>query len=367
MPDHVIAKGKASLANMKFIRDQMEDIRNGDGGKNRRRRAALREQLAPAFDDGRGPDRDQSRNTFGSDRLNRQSQASAGQTMPAACAWPGAAASPLVYPNKGQSPSPQQLNHLPGQNQSNTKPQAMHSISPSPLDPRLRQRAAMAQDQRQHHPRKPNAPPQEAPQRGENRKSSAAVQAGSDLMPPPLTPAQCYPRPGPPRPGSVAKPFDFAPFPLLVKSIYRGITQPYHNVALVIDSSVWATTAGIGVLRFGYEPDWASRESIQRSGACLERVSMTKGTGRRWLGDALVECFVGDGTEKIPAWLEGDGEGAGVVWPGGEGETTDHDLGMMSGTGVGGLSGETTRMLKKLSVPGTENVDFMDREWCGLL
>lgn len=171
----------------------------------------------------------------------------------------------------------------------------------------------------------------------------------------------------------MARPFNLAPFPLDVKSIYRGVSQPYHNVVLVIDAPHWATTAGIGVLRFGYEDDWAKGENIHRSGACFERVSMTQGTGWRWLGDALVECFVGDGHdhEDIPAWLRNEGEAGdrdGSLWPGRDGGT-DEGFGIVSGTGTGSgpMEAETVRMLRKLSVPGAETVDFVDGEWCGLV
>lgn len=185
-------------------------------------------------------------------------------------------------------------------------------------------------------------------------------------MPPPPTPSQGYQRPvpQPPREGSLDQPFRFAPFPLSVKSVYRGVSQPYHHFALVIDSPDWATTSGIGVLKFGYEPDWANGENIQRAGACFERVSMAKGTGKRWLGDALVECFVGESDQEVPEWLK-DLQSA-VDWPGGDGGTDD-DFGIAVGVGNEKMDEFTSRMLKKVSVIGAEYVDFMGQEWVGLV
>lgn len=99
---------------------------------------------------------------------------------------------------------------------------------------------------------------------------------------------------------------------------------------------------------------------------------MTKGTGRRWLGDVLVECFVGDGHEEMSAWLKKEVEVDDkdrVVWPGGHGAGgTDEGFGAVSdGSEIGKAEDGTLTMLKKLSVPGAENVDFLDGEWCGLL
>ena len=91
---------------------------------------------------------------------------------------------------------------------------------------------------------------------------------------------------------------------------------------------------------------------------------MTKGTGKRWLGDALVECFVGKGDQEVPAWLK-DME-ADVDWPGSAGGTDD-DFGIGVGAGNEKMDEKTSRMLKKVSVIGAENVDFMGQEWSGLL
>ena len=81
------------------------------------------------------------------------------------------------------------------------------------------------------------------------------------------------------------------------------------------------------------------------------------------MGDALVECFVGDGRtqEGVLEWLKEVG-GGGVGLPGGEG-STDEDFGM----GMGQVSEETARLLRGHSVPGADNVDFLEGEWCGLL
>lgn len=167
-------------------------------------------------------------------------------------------------------------------------------------------------------------------------------------------------------PSCLAKPRETVLPPILPKSIYRGVAQPYHNMVLVIDNSHWATTAGIEVLKFGYEPDWAKGENIQRSGACLERVTFSNVSGKRWLGDALVECFVGDGSGESSEWVKEwgadvDGVMLGHGWPGGEGGT-DEDFGIKSGTRPGDISEETTRELKKLQHLRGRHVDFMDWE-----
>lgn len=100
-----------------------------------------------------------------------------------------------------------------------------------------------------------------------------------------------------------------------------------------------------------------------------------KGTGKRWLGDALADCFVGDdgdGEGGPPEWVRGWGDdvdgGAGerCVWPGGEGGT-DEEFGIKSDGRPGDLGEETTGLLKKLQVPGAANVDFLGGEWGGLL
>ena len=57
---------------------------------------------------------------------------------------------------------------------------------------------------------------------------------------------------------------------------------------------------------------------------------------------------------------------SGVSWPGGDGGT-DEDFGIAVGVGNEKMGEETSRMLKKVSVVGAENVDFMGQEWAGLI
>jgi hypothetical protein len=372
MPDDVAAKGTAYLQNRLFVKEQMDDIRNGDGGKNRRRRAVLREQLAPAFDDGSGPEGKEETTAVGPTWSFNRIQTSRDQSVPL----------PVLSPYHMQSPnlqSPQRLNLSPGQGQQATDTQHNHQTLSPARDPRLRQRGPLQQNQQQQSPGQSNAPHQPN-QKIQSHPSSQGLEPITNPMPPPQTPAQGWQRPGPTklREGSLANPFELNPFPLHIKSMYRGVSQPYHNMVLVIDQPQRANAAGIGVLRFGYESDWAKGESIQRSGACFERVSMTKGTGKRWLGDALVDCFTGDASENVPSRSTGDdGNGSRLTWPGRDGRTdVDFGLGierMAEGSGFGfgidmeQMDEETAKMLKQLSVPGAENVDFLERDWCGLL
>lgn len=390
MPDNVNRQGLAYMANRAFIKEQMEDIRSGDGGKNRRRRAALREQLEPAFDDGREPARNEDSNMLGSGSSlgwpfnRRQSSAEQSTPPPSSPTWPpmsssvspGTVVSPSPAPNMMRSYSPQQLNVSPGPGQLHMNTQHSRAASPISLDPRLTQRASMQQTQPQQSPPQFVAP-QPVPQQPLHQPCPPAPLVNRELMPPPPTPAQGYQRPGTsggrglpptlaPVEGSFAKPYHLPPFNLNVKSIYRGVSQPYHNLALVIDSPNWATTAGIGVLKFGYEADWASGENIQRSGACFERVSLVKGmSGKRWLGDALVECFVGDSAGGNGMAQEGGGnDTGGVPWPAVRGGTRG-DFGI--GNGPEQIDEDAVRMLRKLAVPGVENVDFLEGEWTVLL
>jgi hypothetical protein len=360
MPEHVAAKGRDHLEKRKFIKEQMEDIRNGDGGKNRRRRAALRDQLQPAFDDGRGPERNKQSNAFGSGWSFNRPQPTADQSM-------------LAY-STNNSPSqalgtvsPKQLSLSPGPGQQDRTAWTAHGNWSPTIDPRLAQGAWTSQNQQRPSPSPgPSKAPLQASPQGQTRSGSQAPLSSPNLMPPPPTPSQGYQRPGSqlPREGSLASPFRLAPFHLSAKSIYRGVSQPYHHIVLVIDQPTWATTSGIGILKFGYEYDWAKGDKIQRAGASFERVSMTPGTGTRWLGDALVECFVGDGDQEIPAWLKDMQDD--VNWPGSDGGT-DEDFGIGVGVGNERMDDKTSRMLKKVSVLGAEHVDFVDQEWSGLL
>ncbi len=388
MPELVSAVGMAQIANLKFIKEQMEDIRNQDGGKRRKHRVALKEQLAPAFDDGGGPGGTQSMKSTGSNWAFDQVQSSLGQSRPAS--WdpesspmnsnisPNAAVPPPPVPFARQACSPQQhLNSSPTKGQYPDVIQQRPTFSSTSPDPRLRQRAAMQQNQQQERPRL-SEPQYRATQHALNGLGSQRVSAPPDPMAPPPPPAQGCPRPSlgapvsVPNSGCLTKPQETVLPPILPKSIYRGVAQPYHNMVLVIDSSLWATTAGIGVLKFGYEPDWADGENIRRSGACLERVTLSKATGkRRWLGDVLVECFVGDGRDEDAEWVKEwgadvDGNMLGGGWPGGEG-VTDEDFGIQSGTMPGDISEETTRQLKQLQHLRGRHVDFMDRDWNVLL
>lgn len=284
MPEHIAVKGMKFLENRKFIMEQMEDIRRGDGGKNRRRRAALRAQLGPAFEDRRGPG------------MNTQQQ---------------------LFPNSSLD-----LSHLftmPAQ--PNQQP-----TGPGPFNALL-----LATQQGAHRP----------------------DPSSSSRMPPPPTPSQGYQGPAE---GSMANPHRLAPCSLSTNSIYRGISQPYHNILLAIDSPNWAGDAGISVIKFGYEPDWASGQSIKRPGATHEKASLAQGAGKRWLGDVLVEAFVGDGTEGegVPAWMR---DPDAVVGPHGD-RSTDEELGVGAGSGV---DERTAQLLKNVSVLGAENVDFLER------
>lgn len=90
---------------------------------------------------------------------------------------------------------------------------------------------------------------------------------------------------------------------------------------------------------------------------------MEKGAGKRWLGDALVDCFVGSESEQAEGVAGG---GAGVAWPGADGGE-DEDFGVSVGNGAGQMDEDVSNLLKKVSVPGAENVDFLDRGWVGLV
>ncbi|ERF72263.1 hypothetical protein EPUS_02150 [Endocarpon pusillum Z07020] len=362
MPEHVNAIGVAQAANLKFIKEQMEDIRNGDGGERRKRRVALKEQLAPGFDDGRGPERRQNTHATRSDSSLHRIQAPVGQSRPAPRSprssptssniSPGATVSPSTVPSMEQACSPhQRLKSSPTEGQHPKVTEQKHTVSSTSLDPRLRQRAAKQQNQQPPSPRQSEPP-------------HRAMDSQCVLVPP--TPMALPPFPSVSSPGCLAKSHESVLPPILPKSIYRGVAQPYHNMVLVIDNSLWATSAGLRVLKFGYEPDWANGENIQRSGACLERVTLSKAVGKRWLGDALVECFVGDGSGEAPEWVKEwgadvDGDMLGHGWPGSEGGT-DEDFGIKSGTRPGDISEETARELKRLQHLSGRHVDFMDWE-----
>jgi hypothetical protein len=278
VPENVSARQKAYAEKMSFVKAQMDDIRKGDGGRDRRRRAALREQLAPAFDDRNGSEGNRNTRPVDSNCSSNGSQTSAEPPVPfPTMDW--SLSSPCVSPGAIISP---------------------------PAN---------------HHPNKPLSLNQRS-QQAHTRPVSQTGQSTTSSMPPPPSPMQGIQRPKPPAPklGTVAFPYEHAPLPFLPKSVYHGLTQPYHNMALVIDSPEWTSTGTIGVLRFGYEPEWANGENIQRSGACLETASLTKGTGRRWLGDALVECFVGNddgngGLQEGEWRKDGDYGVEGLRWP----------------------------------------------------
>jgi hypothetical protein len=156
------------------------------------------------------------------------------------------------------------------------------------------------------------------------------------MLPQPI-PEQAHRHPYQPMPGegSLSNPYKANPFSLGLKTTYRGASQPYHNVVLVIDSTHWATTAGLIVLRFGRETDWDKPEAAIRQQAALsiERVSLARDTHRRWLGDVLVECFIGvlptgshhreKETDENP---EEGNEAISEEWP-----STDKDLGLELG------------------------------------
>ena len=382
MPEHVNTIGVAQVARLKFIKEQMEDIRNGDGGERRKRRVALKEQLGPAFDDGRGPEGTQNTHTTGSNSSLDRMQVPAGQSRPAhrgpgssptsSNISPGATVSPSTVPSMRQACSPHQhLKSLPTEGQHPNVTQQKHAVSSTSLDPRLRQCTAKQQNQQQQSPRQ-SEPSRRAIRHAPNGLDSQHVSVPPTPMAlPPFTARGCH-RPNIGRDfsvssgGCLAKPHEPVLPPILPKSIYRGVAQPYHNMVLAIDNPLWATTAGIGVLKFGYEPDWANGESIQRSGACFERVTLSKTAGKRWLGDALVECFVGDGGGEAPDWVKEwgadvDGNMLGHGWPGSEGGT-DEDFGIKSGTRPGDIGEETTRQLKKLQDLRGRHVDFVDWE-----
>lgn len=107
---------------------------------------------------------------------------------------------------------------------------------------------------------------------------------------------------------------------------------------------------------------------------------MTRGTGKRWLGDVLAECFVGGGgsggntgeREQVPEWVKAYNEEEKVAWPLPDGGSYE-DFGLGLGRGKGErdfgfgddielMDEETVRILKNVSVPGAGSVDCLAEE-----
>lgn len=121
------------------------------------------------------------------------------------------------------------------------------------------------------------------------------------LAAPPAAPvADAGRRPITPTPGSSLNPAVRSVMQIRPASFFRGTTQPYHHMVLVIDSHDWETK-GVEVLKFDREKDWTVAEDVvgemDLGDFVLERVGVKEEKeerdGKRWLGEVLVEVMKG--------------------------------------------------------------------------